>query len=286
MKAAISGAGGFIGSSLSRYLREKGYEVVPVSRRMLQGNAADLSAALAGATVVVHLSGAPMIQRWTNTHRRAIYDGRIVTTRNLVEAMGMMDDKPSVFICASGVGIYPGDGVFTEADTRVADDFLGEVCRDWEYEASQGNQHVRTLMLRFGVVLGREGGALSTMSLPFRLGLGGRIGHGRQMMSWVHIDDLLRAVYHLINKKTAFGPVNVTSPQPVSNRVFTRALAKALHRPAWFVIPALALKLLYGEGSIVVTQGQAALPEVLQSIGFQFRYPSIEDALAAVYKKR
>lgn len=285
MKAAITGSGGFIGSSLSHYLREKGFEVMPVSRRMLQEKPETLAEALGGSTLVIHLSGAPMIKRWTSAHRRAIYDSRIVTTRNLVKAMDLMDHKPQVFMCASAVGIYPADGLFTEADTRVAGNFLGEVCRDWEYEAIQASQYTRTLMLRFGVVLGRDGGALPKMSVPFRLGVGGRIGHGRQMMSWIHVDDLLRAVYFLINKKTAFGPVNLTSPQPVSNRAFTRALASALHRPAWFAVPAFALKLLYGGGSTVLTQGQAALPEVLQSNGFQFKYPGVEEALAAVYKK-
>ncbi len=283
MKIAITGSSGFIGSRLTGFLRKKGHEVLPVTRYQLQGNAYDLASLLKDADVVIHLAGAPVIGRWTSHYRQVIYGSRIDTTKVLVQAMSLMDKKPATFICASAVGIYPETGVYTESDTLIADGFLGEVCRDWEYEAGKANAFTRTLMLRFGMVLGKDGGALKTMFLPFRFGLGGRIGHGRQMMSWIHIDDLLRSVDHVIRKKTVIGPVNVVSPHPVSNNEFTKVLAKTLRRPACLFVPSFALKLIYGDGAFVLTVGQTALPEKLQLSGFQFQHPVIASALEAIY---
>jgi uncharacterized protein len=283
MKAAISGSNGYIGNHLARFLEKKGYGIIPVDRRHLYGSPEKLALLLEGAGIVIHLAGAPLVDRWTAHYRKVIYNSRIETTKALVQVMNGMHNKPYLFICASAVGIYPGQGVFTEDDTRIAEGFLGKVCRDWEHEAGKANFFTRTVMLRFGMVLGKDGGALKKMSLPFRFGLGGKIGHGKQMMSWIHIDDLLRAVDHTIVKKTLLGPVNVVSPQPVSNKAFTKALAKTLHRPAFLTVPSIALKIIYGEGATVLTQGQTALPEKLLQSGFQFKYPDISSALKEVY---
>ncbi len=285
MKTAITGSSGFIGSRLTDFLQKKGHEVMPVTRVQLLGNAYDLASLLKGAEVVIHLAGAPVVGRWTSHYRQVIYGSRIDTTKVLVEAMRLMDKKPGVFICASAVGIYPEKGVYTESDTRIADGFLGEVCRDWEYEAGKATVFTRTLMLRFGMVLGKDGGALKAMSWPFRFGLGGKIGHGRQMMSWIHIDDLLRSVDHVIKKKTVLGPVNVVSPYPVSNNEFTKVLAKTMGRPACLSVPSFALKLIYGDGASVLTAGQTALPEKLQQAGFQFQHPVLSSALKAMYRQ-
>jgi uncharacterized protein len=284
MKVAITGSTGYIGGYLGGYLSKKGYEVLAVDRHQLQQDPARLASFLEGSGVVIHLAGAPVIGRWTDHYREVIYNSRIKTTEVLVQAMKGMYKRPALFICASAVGIYPDTGVYNESDTRIAEGFLGEVCRDWEYEAGKANVFTRVLMLRFGVVLGRGGGALQRMNLPFRFGLGAKIGHGKQMMSWIHIDDLLRAVDHMIKKKTILGPVNVVSPQPISNKAFTKALAKTLNRPAWFTIPAFALRLIYGRGASALTEGQAALPEKLQQSGFQFQYPDIDHALKAIYR--
>ena len=285
MKAAITGSGGFIGNHLVSYLESKGYEVIRVPRRLLMYPEEGLSDMLYGASLVVHLSGAPVIGRWTKAYKRKIYDSRIHTTRHLVEAMERADTTPDVFICASAIGIYPGQGGFTEEDTRVADGFLAEVVRDWEQEALKASVFTRTVTFRLGMVMGKGGGALKTMALPFRFGLGGRIGSGRQMVSWVHIDDVCRAVGHVLEKKALFGPLNLAAPFPVSNAELTRVLAKTLRRPAFLTVPVFALKLLYGEGATVVTQGQTAMPERLRQTGFQFQYPRLEDALGQILRR-
>ena len=277
---AMSGKTGFIGSYLSDYLQKKGHEVRAIPRYLLEGDPSDLAAMLEGADVVIHLAGAPILGRWTRRYRKMIRDSRIRTTRHLVTAMERMERPPTLFISASGVNIYPFDGVYTERDTVISSGFLGEVCRDWELEALRANAFMRTVVFRFGMVLGRGGGALKTMARPFRLGMGGRIGHGRQMMSWVHIEDLARAVRFVMHKHALHGPINMSSPQPVSNREFTRALARSLKRPAFFTVPPFALRLLYGEGASIITRGTTVLPRKLQKAGFQFRYPAIEWALA------
>lgn len=284
--AAISGGNGFIGRHLTTYLTEKGFEVLNISRDALSKPDSDLDERLRGVSVVIHLSGAPVVGRWTASYQQTIYNSRILTTRRLVDAMEIMEQKPRVFICASAVGIYPESGIHTEDETRIDTGFLGEVVRDWEQEAMRAASFVRTMTFRFGMVLGRDGGALKTMELPFRAGLGGRIGSGKQMMSWIHIDDLCRAVDHLMSKNNLFGPVNLTTPHPVSNAMFTTMLARELRRPALFPIPAFALRLLYGEGATVLTRGQAVLPKKLQQSGFQFRHPHLEEALKELYSSK
>ena len=244
MKIALSGGSGFLGRHLQSFLLSRGVDLMLIPRDMLYGKAYELAWLLTGADVVIHLSGTPVVGRWTASYRKKIYDSRIFTTRCVVEAMALMDKKPQVFLCASAVGMYPSKGVHTEESTRIADSFLGEVCRDWEQEAMKAGVFTRVVSLRFGTVLGRHGGALRTMMLPFRLGLGGRIGEGRQMMSWVHIEDVARAVWYVIRNRSLFGAVNVTAPKPVSNRVFTSELAKAMRRPAWLPVPVFALKML------------------------------------------
>lgn len=284
MKAAITGSKGFIGRHLSSYLRKKGFEVIAIPRHMLLQPGKELPMLLNGASVVIHLSGAPVTGRWTSRYKQEIYNSRILTTRCLVDAMRAADTRPDLFICASAVGIYPDKGVHTEENTRIAEGFLAEVVRDWEQEALQASVFVRTVLFRSGIVLGRGGGALKTMLLPFRFGLGGRIGDGRQMMSWVHVDDICRAAGHVIEKKSLFGPLNLTAPSPVTNREFTRLLAKSLRRPALLPVPVFALRLLYGEGASALTGGQTAIPERLRQTGFQFQYPELEGALKQILK--
>ncbi len=282
-QVAISGETGFIGNYLTQWLQERGHLVKAIPRYLLQGDPADLAILLEGSQVVIHLAGAPINKRWTPKNKALIYDSRILTTRHVVEAMSQMEKPPGMFICASGVNIYPDDGVFTEDDTRISHGFLAEVCRDWELEALKANAFARVLNFRLGVVLGRNGGALPTMALPFKMGMGGWIGNGRQMLSWIHIEDLARAVDHAIGKKTLHGPVNISSPHPVSNKDFSKALARALHRPAIFPVPAFAVKWLLGEAASLVTKGVTALPGKLQRAGFQFRYPMVRDAFREIY---
>ncbi len=284
-KIAISGATGFIGSRLQSKYKAKGHEVVAISREMLYGEPEALARAISGSKVVIHLAGAPLIARWTHKNRRIIYDSRIQTTRNLVNAMKLLDKKPETFICGSAVNIYPFDGTYTEESPGRASHFAGKVCQDWELEANKAGDFVRTLNFRFGVVLGKNEGALKKMELPFKLGFGGKIGNGKQMMTWVHINDVVGAMEFAINKPNLEGPVNVCSPNPVSNKEFTKTLAGVLKKPAFIPVPPFALKLLYGKGSIVIIKGLSAIPEKLEKAGYTFQHPTLDEALENIYKK-
>jgi uncharacterized protein len=279
MKAAISGSTGFMGSEITGMLNDMGYEVIPLSREDLYGATEALSQKLEGATVVIHLAGAPLHKRWTRKQKKAIYHSRIDTTTNLVQAMEGLPDKPRVFVCASGVNIFPEQGTHTEDSDARASGFLGDVCRDWEAEAARASAFCRTLHFRFGMVLGRGGGALEKMKLPFNLFVGGPVAGGKQMVTWVQMEDVLGAMRFALQTQALEGPVNVCAPNPVNNATFSKALGKALHRPSWLPVPAFAVRLLYGEMATMVTRGVTVLPGKLTNLGYTFKHPDIDEAL-------
>jgi len=277
MNVAITGAAGFIGRAVAEHLRSSGHIVRAVSLRGIP--APD---ALAGANAVINLAGEPIAQRWTASARDRILRSRIEGTQALVAAMRA--HPPQVLISASAVGYYGsrGDEILIES-SPAAQDFLGRVAVAWE-EAAQAAEPmgVRVARIRIGVVLGKGGGALSKMLLPFRLGVGGRLGSGKQWMSWIHIDDLIELIAFLIKESTVRGVFNATSPFPVTNREFTQALAEAVHRPAILPVPAFALRLALGEMAQVVLASQRAIPDAAQRAGFVFEHPDIFAALAQV----
>jgi uncharacterized protein (TIGR01777 family) len=279
MIVALTGASGFIGREVSRSLTAAGHMVRPVSLR-----GAVAPEALAGANAVVNLAGEPVAQRWTPAARDKILRSRVEGTRALVAAMRAQ--PPQVLISASAVGYYGSrdDEILTES-APPADDFLGRVAVAWEEEALAAEPlGVRVARLRIGVVLGRGGGALARMLLPFRLGVGGRLGSGKQWMSWIHIDDLMALIAFLMKESTVRGVFNATSPFPVTNREFTRALAEAVHRPAIFPVPAFVLKLMFGEMSQVLLASQRAIPDAAQRAGFVFQHPDVYATLAEVVR--
>ncbi len=279
MIIALTGASGFVGRAVSARLRKAGHTVRPVSMRR-----APSPDALAGCEAVIHLAGEPVAQRWTPAARERIRASRLEGTRALVEAM--RPHRPQVLISASAVGYYGsrGDDLLTESEPP-ANDFLGEVAAAWEQEAQRAESFgVRVTRLRIGVVLGPGGGALAKMLLPFKLGVGGRIGSGRQWMSWIYLDDLVSLMEFLLKASTVRGAFNAVSPHPVTNAEFTRALASALHRPAVFPVPAIALKLLFGEMSQVLLASQRAIPDAIARAGFTFAYPDIYGALTEAVK--
>jgi len=279
MNVAITGASGFIGRAVAEHLGSRGHSVRPVSLRA--GLPQD---ALAGANAVIHLAGEPVAQRWTAAARDRIMRSRVEGTRALVAAM--RGQPPQVLISASAVGYYGsrGDEILTEA-APPADDFLGKVALSWEEEAQAAEPlGVRVARLRIGVVLGQKGGALARMLLPFRLGVGGRLGSGHQWMSWIHLNDLIALIDFLLKESTVRGAFNATSPFPVTNREFTRALAEAVHRPAIFPVPVFALKLMFGKMSEVLLASQRAFPDAAQRAGFVFRHPDIYAALAQIVR--
>jgi len=274
MNVAITGASGFIGRALSERLRAGGHSVTAMSLRTPPP-----AEIFSGCQAVVNLAGEPVAQRWTAAARERISNSRIEGTRSLVSAL--RQHPPEVLVSASAVGYYGsrGDDILTE-DSPPGSDFLGQLALGWEREAHVAEQFgVRVVTPRIGVVLGRGGGALAQMLLPFRLGVGGRLGTGKQWMSWIALDDLVSLIDFLIATPTIRGPVNAVAPNPVTNAVFTRELAAALNRPAVLPVPAFALKMLFGEMSQILLGGQRVIPQTALRTGFQFRFTEVGEAL-------
>jgi uncharacterized protein (TIGR01777 family) len=244
------------------------------------------AAALSGCHGVVHLLGEPVDQRWTESAKRAIRDSRVLGTRYLVAGIRDADPRPRVLVSQSASGWYGqrGDEPLDESEP-AADDFLAQVVEAWEHEARAAEAFdVRVALTRTGVVLSDSGGALPRMVTPFKLGVGGPVAGGRQYVPWIHIDDVVGAILCALEEERVRGPVNVTAPDPVTNRELSKALGRVLHRPAFTPVPAFALKLLYGEMSSVVTTGARVVPARLAEIGYRFERPDLEDALRAAVR--
>ena len=280
LKIAMSGATGFVGTNLGKAFQARGWKIVPLGRKDFMAAPEILADRLQGADVVVNLAGAPIIGRWTREYKQIIYDSRIDVTGKIVSACSLMDRSPELLISTSAVGYYSSQGVHTEAEHVKADDFLGRLTGDWEKEALKaGNIGMRVVIFRFGIVLGKGGGALQQMLIPFQYGLGGTIGDGAQPVSWVHMDDLTRAFQTAIEEVTYKGIYNLTAPHPTTNKGLTAVLGKALHRPVFFRVPEFALRLRFGEGARVLTSGQAVIPRRLLDSGFKFQFTEINEAV-------
>jgi uncharacterized protein len=284
MRIVISGINGFIGSRLWIAMQEKGWEVIPLQRTDFNIEDRLLSIKLSGADVVIHLAGAPIVHRWNDKYKQELRNSRISTTKKLVEAMSVTDEKPKLFISTSAIGIYAAEGKHTELSYKPSGDFIGKLCRDWEIEANAASQFTRTVIFRLGIVLAKEGGAFPKMSLPFRLGFGGKIDNGKQGFSWIHINDLIAAYIFAIENSKINGVFNLVSPEPCDNAIFTRTLSECLHLPAFFTVPVFILKFIYGEGATVVAGGQKVFPERLIEAGFKYNFPSLESAFADILK--
>jgi uncharacterized protein (TIGR01777 family) len=247
------------------------------------------ASALEGIDAIVHLAGEPVAVRWSEERKAAIRDSRVAGTRRLVEAIAARpaSSRPRVLISSSAVGIYGDRGDETLDETSsLADDFLAQVCRDWEAEALKARDlGLRVVLLRTGVVLDPAGGALGKMVTPFKLCLGGRLSHGRQWMPWIHVDDELGLILHALANDKVEGPINATAPNPATNRDFTRALARALGRPAIFPVPGFILKILFGAMSSVVLGSERVLPRAAEKTGYRFAHPELDEALASLLKK-
>jgi len=274
MTVGVTGAAGFLGTQLTAELKKRGHN----SYRLTRNPSAE---SLASADAVIHLAGEPVFQRWTPKLKQRIYESRVNGTRNLVTAIAKNATRPAVLVCASAVGIYGsrGDEVLTENSTRGSD-FLARVVADWEQAAQAAESlGIRVVSLRFGIVLG-NGGALRAMLLPFKLGIGGRIGSGKQWMSWIHLQDAVNLVLFALENNKVQGALNATAPQPVTNAEFTIELARVLHRPAIFPVPPFALRLMFGEMADILLGGQRVLPVAAQAAAFEFQYPELTPALA------
>jgi uncharacterized protein (TIGR01777 family) len=285
-RIAITGASGLIGSALVGYLKSQGHTVQRLVRRAAVSSeeitwdpiagTVDMEA-LAGVDAVIHLAGAGVSEkRWTKKYKGEILNSRLLGTTTIAKAVALV--KPQVFISASAIGWYgeSGNRAVIESD-RVGDDFLAAVCHEWESAADLAGD-VRTVKLRTGLVLDPTGGALGKMLPLFRFGLGGKLSNGKQWWSWITLHDQIRAIAFLLENKVS-GPVNITSPNPVTNSEFTAGLARAMHRPALFPVPAFALKIVLGGFSSEVLGSKKVMPQVLTEAGFTFDYPHISSAL-------
>jgi len=301
-RIVVTGATGTIGIAVVDALRARGDDVVALSRDADRGHAVlgegvDVhawpeptrtpppAAALAGAHALVHLLGAPVAQRWSDAAKAAIRDSRVLATRMLVAGLGGLSDgeRPVALVSQSATGFYgPRDGEPLDESAPAGSDFLATVVTAWEHEADQAAALMRVVRTRTGVVLSPDGGALAKMLPFFRLGLGGPIAGGEQYVAWVHLDDVVGALLFCLDHDDARGPVNLTAPVPVTNAELSRALGHALGRPAILPVPALALRLLYGEMAQMVTTGQRVIPERLRELGYRFRHPEITEALQDV----
>lgn len=296
MKILITGGTGFIGSALTRSLIVQGWEVTVLSRNpdsvekicgtgvkplnhLNQLNPED------SFQVIINLAGAPIFAaRWSDARKQIIRDSRISLTQQLVECMARMTVKPELLISGSAIGYYgdQGDVVLTE-QSAAREEFSQKLCADWESEAKKAAQFgVRVCLIRTGLVLAEGGGLLQRMLLPFRLGLGGRLGDGQQWMSWIHRQDWIAIAQTMIADTSMQGAYNATAPNPVTNSEFTRMLAQCLKRPALFPVPAWLLKILLGEMSGLVLGSQRVIPERLLVQGFKFQYPDLSSALNQV----
>ena len=295
-KVLISGAGGLVGSFLTENLKQWGKHVVPLVRSKEQEGIfwdPDLqridARELEGFDTVIHLAGEPIANaRWNEEKKKRIYDSRVIGTRVLSEALATLKKPPKLLISASAVGFYGdrGDTLLSE-ESSVGTGFLAKVANDWEAATLPARTNgIRVVQLRFGVVLSTKGGALAKMLTPFRLGVGGVIGSGDQYMSWVSIDDVLGVVEHIMECEKLDGPINVVSPIPVTNRVFTKTLGKVLKRPTILPMPLFAARLAFGEMVDEVLLSSARMtPTKLIETGYVFRYPQLEKALEFIVEQ-
>src|SRR2546430_3875042 len=304
MKILVTGSSGLVGTALTRALASAGHTVCRLVRPQSAGGegakegfavawnpaSEELGGAGVGADAVVNLAGASIADgRWTAGRKALLRSSRIDTTRALVNALARMNARPNVLVSASAVGIYGdrGDETLTE-ESKPGTDFLARVAQEWEAEAMKAEVlGIRVVVARFGIILAREGGALLKMMLPFKIGAGGKLGSGRQWMSWVTLEDVVGILRFAIENSSPRGAINVVAPQPVQNFEFTKVLAKTMHRPALFPAPAFALRLALGEmADALLLSSQRVAPQALEKLGYRFLHADLSSALVTILAAR
>lgn len=294
MKYAISGGTGFIGSHLANLWQEQGHQVMIITRNA--DKARDSASrgisyvtweqinkdpsTLESLDGVVNLAGESLNQRWSDKVKQRILQSRLHSVHQLADVLDRLESKPKVIVQSSAIGIYGTSDtqIYTEASSIEPIDFLSDVCHQWENAAKQRLDYSRLVIVRTGLVLGSKG-AFPLMQLPYKLGVGGPIGSGRQYMSWIHIADMVRLIDFAIQHEQISGPLNATAPYPVSNDEFGKTIGQVLHRPHWFPLPSFVLKTVLGEMSFLILKGQKVLPQKAQNYHFTFNYPELPEAI-------
>ncbi len=301
MKIAIAGGTGFVGKKLTDYLLDQHHEVFILTRNVaktsqhpnlryvewLKANS-NPEKQLYEIDAIINLAGESLNSgRWTESRKKRILDSRVTATKEILRIISSLPKKPKVLLNASAVGIYgtSESDTFSEESSRIGSDFLANTVSAWEQEADGAAAlGMRTCFLRLGVVLGDDGGALTRMVLPYKFFIGGTIGSGKQWLSWIHIEDVIKGIDFLLYHETVSGPVNFTAPNPLQMKEFGQTAGKVLNRPHWLPVPRFALQLLLGEMSILVLEGQKVLPKKLVEHGFTFTYETVEKALGSIFK--
>lgn len=296
----VSGGSGPIGSALLPTLKASGAQITRLTRPGRAQPALDeesmpwdpeqplAAGSLSGFDAVIHLAGESIVGRWSEAKKKKIRDSRVVGTRNVAQTLAQANDKPSIFICSSAIGYY-GDRAneLLNEESAPGVGFLPEVCREWEAATRPAAEAgIQTVQIRTGVVLSSTGGALAKMLTPFKMGVGGKIGNGKQWMSWIDVEDMVGAIHHILKSDLLHGPVNMVAPKPVTNEEFTKTLASVLSRPAILPIPAVAVKALFGEmGETVLLGSQRVEPSKLISSGYPFRFRTLRASLENVLSR-
>lgn len=283
MRIAISGTNGYIGQNMIRELKNLAHQIVPISRTALYDPIA-LSGIITDTDVVIHLAGSPILCRWTTTNKETIRKSRTETTRNIIQSINTLlpEHRPHLFISASAIGIYSPNKRHTEASTSFENDFVGEVVKHWEQASDDLTSTVRKVIFRIGPVVGKEAQTMKQLLPIFKLGLGGKIGSGKQAFPFVHITDVVKSFLWAIHHSELDGVYNLIAPQNITNEQFTKAMAKAVNRPAFFTVPAFVLRIIYSEAASILLHAPEVYPERLLKSGYKFKYPDIQSALAEI----
>ncbi len=285
MKIAISGSSGFVGTHLKNFLQERGDTVIPLTRSDFDAELPDsLQRKLAGCDAVINLAGSPINVRWTKQNKELILNSRVEVTRKLVEAINRMEQKPAVFISTSAVGYYPSNGVQTEQSESDPNAFLAFVTRRWEAQAAEVSPDVRLVILRFAVVLGKEGGMLPVLLKSFSKRVGVMFGNGKQTFAWIHIDDLMQIFALMLRDRSLSGVFNCVAPGVTDFEALTAEIGFYYKPFIRIQLPPFILKLVFLEGASFILQGQHAVPQRLSALGFRFKYPTLSEAMQAIFK--
>lgn len=283
MKIKITGSGGYLGRAISKKLKKHGHVVSGIGRELLT-NENKLKETIQGTDAIINLAGAPILQRWTPKNRKIIYDSRVQTTQNLVKALNSLplEKRPGKFISASAIGIYQAGKTHDESSIEFEQGFVGKVVLDWEKAVEPLTDDIQKIIFRIAPVLGKKSETIKNLKLPFKLGLGGKIGNGKQPFPFVHEQDVTDAFLWAIEKYNNNGVFNLSAPEQISNKIFTKTFAAKLNRPALIPIPAFALKILYGEAAAMLVRSPGVHPNKLQKAGYAFKYPNIDSTLTEV----
>lgn len=283
MKILITGINGYLGTLIANELRLKGNTVLGIDRNLSKGSAENLAKFISGSKVIINLAGSNILTRWTKSAKNMIYNSRIDTTKNLVQAINLLNksERPEVFISGSAIGIYKNGEIHDETSTSFDQNFLGKVVNDWETELTNLPQEIRTLIFRISPVLGKNSKMIKNLKLPFTLGLGGKIASGKQAFPFIHEKDLVKAFSSAINEQWQ-GIYNLSAPEQISNLDFTRMFAHLLKRPAVIPVPGFVLHFIFGEAASMLVASPQVLPKALMDNNFQFEFPEISSTLSDI----